>query len=166
MRRSTLATTLTVAALALAGCGSYGGGSNSSGASGNTAGSGSDKLTIVSPKNGATVKAPVTLRWTSTVPLGPPATGRDHVHVFVDGQSNDYTVVGGHQFTVKNLTNGKHELDISLQHADHSPVGPEAAITVHVTGASGATGGSSGGSSGGSGGGSGGGYGGGGGGGY
>lgn len=161
MRRSTLAGTLTVAALALAGCGSYGGGSNSTGASGNTAGSGNEKLTITSPSNGATVKGPVTLRWTSSVPLGPPATGKDHVHVFVDGQSNDYTVVGGHQFTVKNLTKGKHELDISLQHADHSPVGPEAAITVHVTGSSG-----SGTTSGGSGGGSGGSYGGGGGGGY
>lgn len=50
----------------------------------------------------------------------------------VDGQQNDYTVVGEDQFTIKTLSPGRHELDISLQHADHSPVGPRAKIDVTV----------------------------------
>jgi hypothetical protein len=54
---------------------------------------------------------PFVLKWDSTVPLGPPDTGRDHVHVFVDGNSNDYTVVGGTQFQIKDLSPGKHKVE-------------------------------------------------------
>jgi len=138
MRRTSTLAGLALAAVTLAGCGTYVG--QTSSGSGNAAGSGNEKVTITSPRDGASVTAPVTLRWTSSVPLGPPDTGRDHVHVYVDGQANDYTVVGGTHFTVRNLSQGKHELDISLQHADHSPVGPMAAIHVNVT--RGSTGGS------------------------
>ena len=41
-----------------------------------------------------------TVEWESDVDLGEPDTGKDHVHVFVDGNSNDYTVVGGDSFEV------------------------------------------------------------------
>jgi len=56
--------------------------------------------------------------------------------VFLDGNANDYTVVGGTQFQVKNLSPGQHKVEVSLQHADHSPVGPTSAITVTVGGGS------------------------------
>lgn len=113
----------------LAACGSSSGGSTSA-----SAGKGGDKVTITSPANGASVKEPFMLTWDSTVALGPPDSGKDHVHVYVDGKTNDYTVVGGNQFQVKNLTPGKHKVEISLQHADHSPVGPKSAINITVTG--------------------------------
>ena len=91
-----------------------------------------EKVTITSPTDGAVVKVPFTLEWESTVPLGPPDSGEDHVHVYVDGDSNDYTVVGGTKFQIEDLSPGEHEISISLQHADHSPVGPESTITVKV----------------------------------
>jgi hypothetical protein len=128
MRRiSMLAGALAVAAMALTACGSASGGD--SGGSG-----GEEMVTITSPQDGATVQPTFMLEWDSTVPLGPPDSGKDHVHVYVDGQQNDYTVVGGTQFQIENLSPGQHEVDISLQHADHSPVGPKSSIHVTVSG--------------------------------
>jgi hypothetical protein len=120
-----------VLALVLSACGS-----TSDGAGGS---SGPERVAITSPTDGADVTVPFTLRWTSTVKLGPVDTGRDHVHVYVDGNSNDYTVVGANEFTVNDLSAGRHKVEISLQHADHSPVGPKSAITVNVVGGPGST---------------------------
>ena len=114
--------------LATAACGG-----SSSGTS-TTGGQGGDELAITSPADGATVTAPFMLTWHSPVPLGPTDSGKDHVHVYVDGHENDYTVVGGTRFQIKDLSPGTHEVDIALQHADHSPVGPEDSIHVTVSG--------------------------------
>ena len=99
--------------------------------------SGGEKLRITSPADGATVQVPFMLSWDSTVPLGPPDTGKDHVHVYVDGDESDYTVVGGTSSQVKELPPGEHTVEISLQHADHSPVGPESEVSVTVEGGGG-----------------------------
>jgi hypothetical protein len=74
------------------------------------------------------------LTWDSSEELGPPDTGRDHVHVFVDGNENDYTVVGANEFRIKDLPAGEHDVQISLQHADHSSAGAEDEISVTVSG--------------------------------
>jgi hypothetical protein len=90
-----------VAAVTLSACGSSSGDVSSSANQ-------SEKVTITSPVDGGSVKSPFMLRWDSTVPLGPTDSGKDHVHVYVDGRSNDYTVVGGNHFQVKGLSPGKH----------------------------------------------------------
>ena len=92
------------------------------------------ELKITAPADGATVGSSVEVRWDTDVELGEPDTGRDHVHVFVDGHSNDYTVVGGHEFTVTGLTPGEHTIDVTLQHADHSSAGAEDEVDVTVGG--------------------------------
>jgi hypothetical protein len=46
-------------------------------------------------------------------------------------------VVGGNEFQVEGLSPGEHTVEISLQHADHSPVGPKSEITVTVGGGGG-----------------------------
>lgn len=117
-----------VLALAVAGCGS------SADSSATTTGGGGPKLTITSPEDGATVQQPFMLTWNSSEKLGPPDSGRDHVHVFVDGNQNDYTVVGANRFQVKGLSPGKHEIDVTLQHADHSSAGADDKIDVTVGG--------------------------------
>jgi hypothetical protein len=109
----------------LAACGS------SSGTSGSA---GSSRLTITSPSDGANVGSSVKVAWTSADRLGPPSSGRNHVHVFVDGHSYDYTVVGGNSFTVTNLSPGEHTIQVTEQHADHTPAGPKAEVQVHVGG--------------------------------
>jgi hypothetical protein len=78
---------------------------------------------------------PFTVKYTSSQPLGPLSSGKDHVHVYLDGQKNEYTVVPATSYVIKNAPTGMHEVDVSLQHADHSPVGPTAHISVNITGA-------------------------------
>jgi hypothetical protein len=95
-------------------------------------GSGSPSVSITSPADGATVGSDVEVSWDTSEQLGPPDSGRDHVHVFVDGHSNDYTVVGGNSFTVEGLSPGQHTLDVTLQHADHSSAGAEDEVEVNV----------------------------------
>jgi hypothetical protein len=125
LRTLSLATTAVLAGGLLAACG------GSSDASG-----GSPTLSITSPASGATVGRDVAVSWDTNEQLGPPDSGRDHVHVFVDGHSNDYTVVGGNSFTVKGLSAGQHTIDVTLQHADHSSAGAhdEVDVTVSPTG--------------------------------
>ena len=117
-----------LAAGLLAGCGNESGG----------AGTGdSPSLTITSPSGGDTVGSTFTVEWDANVELGEPDTGRDHVHVFVDGNSSDYTVVGGDSFEISGLSDGEHTVDVTLQHADHSSAGAEDQVDVTVSGSGG-----------------------------
>jgi hypothetical protein len=127
----TFAVGTTAAALVLlAACGSDSGAAGKDG--------GSPEITITSPSDRGNVGRTFEVKWDSNVELGETDTGRDHVHVFVDGHSNDYTVVGGNEFTVKGLSPGKHTVNVTLQHADHSSAGAEDEVDVNV-GASGGT---------------------------
>jgi hypothetical protein len=147
------------ALLALAACGtstpSASGGSSGSGgssaSSGSSAGSNGPTLSIVSPATGASVTAPFMLKVSSDEKLGPTSTGDDHLHVFIDGSSS-YKVMTSDQMKITGLSKGQHTILVTLQHADHSPVGPKATVKVDVTKGSGSssnTGTSSGGSTGG-----------------
>jgi hypothetical protein len=107
------------------------------GSDSDAAAGGSPSLTITSPDDGATVGGDVEVTWDADVELGPPASGLEHVHVFVDGQSDDYTVVGGSSFTVEGLSPGEHTIDVTLQHADHSSAGAEDQVEVTVDGSGG-----------------------------
>ncbi len=95
---------------------------------------GSPEVTITSPSDGASVDGTFEVTWDTNVELGEPDTGRDHVHVFVDGKSNDYTVVGGNAFTIEGLSPGEHTVNVTLQHADHSSAGAEDEVQVDVGG--------------------------------
>jgi len=149
-RKFALVLVLVAAALTIAACGSNGyGASGSNGSSGSAAGGGKPTLTITSPANGARVSEPFMLKFTSNQPIGPTDSGKDHVHLFVDGNSNSYQVVTSSPAMVKNLPPGKHTLKLTLQHADHSPVGPSAEVAVTVTKGSGSGSGGTGSSGGG-----------------
>jgi hypothetical protein len=104
------------------------------GSDSNAASGGNPTLTITSPSAGSKVASSVDVTWDTNVEVGEPDTGLDHVHVFVDGQSNDYTVVGSDHFTVTGLTPGDHTIDVTLQHADHSSAGASDEVDVTVTG--------------------------------
>jgi hypothetical protein len=101
-------------------------------------GGGGDTLSITAPANGATMSQPFTVNLSSNQALGDPSTGDDHVHLCFDGASCDsgsYQIVYGNSAQVKGLTPGKHTVEASLRHADHSAAGPTATITVTVSGA-------------------------------
>jgi hypothetical protein len=120
-----------LAAGLLAGCGNQ----SSSGAT--SSGSDSPSLSITSPSDGDTVGSSFTVKWDSNESLGEPDTGKDHVHVFVDGNANDYQVVGGDSFQVTGLSPGEHTVDVTLQHADHSSAGADDQVDVTVSGSGG-----------------------------
>jgi hypothetical protein len=133
---------LAATGMLLAACGMGGGGGTGAAASpsgGGSGGGGKAALTIRTPKDGASVTAPVRLSFTTSVALGPPSSGKDHVHVFIDGKTQDYTVVPKTTYTVRNIPTGRHTIGVTLQHADHSPAGPSAQVTVNVTGGGGAS---------------------------
>jgi hypothetical protein len=126
------------AALLTAGAAACGTASGSSGSSGTSGGGGKPTLSITSPANGAHVKAPFTLKFSSNQAIGPTSSGKDHVHLFLDGSTSSYQVITSSPTKVK-LPAGKHTIMLTLQHADHSPIGPQAKIAVTVTAGSGST---------------------------
>jgi len=89
----------------------------SSGGTGGGSGGGQPQLVITEPANGANVAVPFALKFTSSVQLGPTDSGRDHVHVFADGKTNEYTVVPTTTFELKDLSPGQHTIGVTLQHA-------------------------------------------------
>ncbi len=131
-RRGLFVAAAAAGALGLAACGSSAG---TQGAS--TAAGGAPAISIVQPANNATVTQPFTLKVSSTEPLGATSTGKDHFHLTFDGNAQDYTVETNPQATIHTLTPGKHVIKVTLQHADHSPVGPAAQVSVTVEGAGG-----------------------------
>ena len=96
------------------------------------AAAGAPKVTITSPQNGAEVGKSFPLTFKSSVPIGALETGEDHVHVVIDGNTSDFTVVTARKTMVTNLSPGKHTVGITLQHADHSSAGAEDQVTVMV----------------------------------
>lgn len=96
-------------------------------------GSESEAITITSPEDGASVGQSFTLKFDAG-DIGETDTGKDHVHVYVDGEESDYEVVTKSSYVVKGLSNGEHTITVTKQHADHSPTGDEAELTVDVSG--------------------------------
>lgn len=103
---------------------------------------GSASVAIDEPSDGASVEVPFTIELSSGVDLGAPETGNHHVHIFFDDNSDDYEVVNGTRFVVRDLADGgEHTIHASLRKADHSEAGAEDSITVTVTGGTGGGGG-------------------------
>lgn len=135
-----LATTLLVAA----GCGDDDA-TTAGGAGGDEA-----SIAIASPADGDEVGRSFDLALDAGVPLGEPDTGRHHVHLYYDGNTQDgeYDLVYDASFTVDRLGPGEHTVEAVIANADHSLTEARDQITLTVTdepaGAGGGPGGSDG----------------------
>jgi len=111
-----LGAVLSIALLAAA----CGGGDDT--ASAGSSGSGSPTVAITSPTDGATVGRSFDVKLDVNFPIGAPDTGRDHVHLYYDGNTaqGQYGIAYGKTFTVTGLSPGEHEIDAVVAHADHS----------------------------------------------
>ncbi|WP_460888673.1 hypothetical protein [Promicromonospora xylanilytica] len=89
-------------------------------------------LEITSPQDGDTVEVPFTVELASSEELGPTDSGAHHVHVFFDGDDQEYQVVESDSVEITDLPEGEHVVNASLRNADHSPAGVEAEVTVTV----------------------------------
>ena len=91
---------------------------------GDTAGAGgssSPTVAIGSPADGATVGRSFDVKLDVNFPIGAPDTGRDHVHLYYDGNraTGQYGIAYAKTFTVTGLTPGT-EIEAVVAHADHS----------------------------------------------
>jgi hypothetical protein len=91
-------------------------------------------VSVLEPADGANVSVPFTIKVKSSVPLGPTESGRHHVHIWFDGNENEYQVVESDSLQVTNLPAGQHTVHVSLRNANHSPAGADSQSTVTVGG--------------------------------
>ena len=118
---------IAVALLAAAACGD----DSTAGASG---GGGAPEISIESPADGDEVTLPLKVEVSTSVDIGPEESGKDHWHLFVDGEELEYTVEPSSEAMLDDLSRGEHTINATLQHADHSSAGASDEITVTVTG--------------------------------
>jgi hypothetical protein len=120
-------------ALVAAGCGD--------GGDDTEAGSGGDDPTIslTQPEDGGAVGDSFDVEVDTDVPIGEPDTGRHHVHLYYDGntQEGEYDVVYEPTFTVDGLEPGEHTVEAVVANADHSLTDARDEVTVTVGDASG-----------------------------
>lgn len=103
------------------------------------AGGGEEDLSIdiQEPADGDEVAIPFTLEFSSSEEIGSTDTGKHHIHVWYDGNEDEYEVVEEESFEVTELSSGEHTITASLRNADHSAAGAEDEIKVTVTGGGG-----------------------------
>ncbi len=120
LRRITAAAALTLAALTTTvACGDESG----------------DTIRITSPSDGAEVTVPFEVIVDSSVSLGPPAVEEHHVHIWFGDDPSAFMVVGESDVVrVDNAPNGAQVMTVSLHYADHTPVGPEASVSLVISG--------------------------------
>lgn len=135
--------------LALVACGDDGDDTSTAQGSedGGEGGSDTPTVEITSPADGDTVGPDFDVELQSSEELGEPDTGRHHVHVYVDGDEDDYEIVYDDSVSLsRGLAEGEHTVEAELANPDHSPVeGASDEVTVEVGGGGG--GGTDGGSS-------------------
>jgi hypothetical protein len=85
-------------------------------------GSGAPTVDIVSPADGAQVSRSFEVQLAINFPIGDPGTGREHVHLYYDGNTSEgeYGIAYDRTFTVTGLSPGEHTIQAVVAHADHS----------------------------------------------
>ncbi len=87
------------------------------------------KVTISSPKDGATLDVMEQNKLTYAVVPGPRG---DHVHVYVDGKEVDILRALKGTYTLPTLEPGKHELCVKVVNRAHVPIGVQDCVHVRV----------------------------------
>jgi hypothetical protein len=98
-------------------------------------GRGSDSIHVTTPTDGAVVPTKFPVRIKTNVPIGPPDTGRHHIHLYWDGERDEgkYDIVYKKRFTKKGLAPGTHMLDAVIANADHSTTDTHEVVQVEVS---------------------------------
>lgn len=99
--------------------------------------SGAMSVSVSEPTAGSTVALPFSVRVDSSVPLGATSTGRHHVHIWFDGNADNYRVVESDTTQITDLAAGQHTMHVSLRNANHSAAGAETEVSITVTGGAG-----------------------------
>lgn len=89
-------------------------------------------LAVSEPGTSAEISVPFTVKVSTNVRLGTPASGDYHVHVYFDDNVNQYTVMTANTVQIANAPAGVHVMHLSLRHANHSAAGVETSIPVTI----------------------------------
>lgn len=83
---------------------------------------GEPTVDVTSPTDGSQVGESFDVEFAINFPIGEPDTGRDHVHLYYDGNfdEGEYGIAYDETFTVTGLSPGEHTLQAVVAHADHS----------------------------------------------
>jgi hypothetical protein len=96
---------------------------------------GPQTVAITSPSTGAQVTSRFGVDLAINFPIGNLSTGRDHVHLYYDGnrKEGEYGIAYSTHFTVTGLSPGMHHIEAVVAHADHTPTDVHSrVITVDV----------------------------------
>jgi hypothetical protein len=104
---------------------------------------GDEALSILEPASGANVSTPFTVRVKTSEPLGTSESGNHHIHIWFDGNEEEYQISYSDTAQISVVPAGAHKMTVSLRHANHSDAGPrvEIPLTVGTGGAPATTGG-------------------------
>jgi hypothetical protein len=89
-------------------------------------------LAVSEPGSTEAVSVPFTVKISTNVPLGTPASGDHHVHVYFDDNVNQYTVMTSNTVQITSAPAGVHVMHLSLRNANHSAAGVETSIQVTI----------------------------------
>lgn len=125
-------TVLGLVAAMVAACADPDGGSD--GTAGQEPGGSTPTIEIVEPADGATVTVPFEVRVDASVELGPISEGLHHFHVWFGDTPNQPLIVESDSVRIDNAPDGEQTMWVSLQEADHTPVGNPISITLTIQG--------------------------------
>jgi hypothetical protein len=97
-----------------------------------SAAGGAGALSVVEPAQGTTVSVPFTVTVQTADPLGESDTGRHHIHIFFDGNEDQYQISYTQSAQVGEAPPGAHTMTISLRNADHSDAGPRVDVPLTI----------------------------------
>ena len=91
-------------------------------------------IRIVEPSDGDTVTVPFEVRVDASVELGPISEGLHHFHVWFGDTPDQPLIVESDSVRIENAPSGEQTMWVSLQEADHTPVGNPISITLTIQG--------------------------------
>jgi hypothetical protein len=95
---------------------------------------GASTLSVVVPDAGAAVSLPFTVTVATGEPLGESDTGRHHIHIWYDGNEDQYQISYVENAQVTDAPAGAHTMTVSLRNADHSDAGPRVDVPLTIGG--------------------------------
>src|SRR4051794_17225077 len=89
-------------------------------------------LAVSEPGTSTAVTVPFTVKITTNVRLGTPASGDFHVHLYFDDNVNHYIVMTGDTAQVVDAPAGVHVMHLSLRNPNHSAANVETSVQVTI----------------------------------
>jgi len=96
-----------------------------------------ESVEIVAPVPGTAVSLPFEVTVEASVPLGSPADGLHHVHIWFSDELESYLVVEHNVVQINYAPDGAHQMHVSLRNADHSSAGVEISMPLTISGGTG-----------------------------